>query len=876
MTLTPDLEAASAFLSVIAPDGDVVYQTFDDSAAKDIKLAKTTRDASVLGRYQNKGAGVFAAINRVDGKLRRKDNIRQIRAIFADFDVAGSLPDSWEVEPSMIVESSPEKHHAYWIVDGDFPVDEFALAQKSLAARLGTDSVINDPSRVLRVPGYWHQKAEPFMVRTVEITGQIYGYAELKSWLGWEKEKPVERREFKPRPVDANEPYVRSAVERALSNIATAPGGSRNNVLNSEAFGIFGLVKAGHVPEAIRDEIIAAARANGLVDGEIIATVDSAWRSSAARQIPDRPQQVTYQPEVTGEYDTETGDFIETRESVETVETVEMPPAQAPAPDTIKLHPQWNAFRFLGYNKGQFFYLPRGAKQIVALRASEHTKLRMTELAGSDFWVSVNDGKPPAKGDWDNFANVMMRHSEQVGIFDDTKIRGRGAWVDGKSIVVHTGTEAHISGHVVSLSEIKSRYVYEASQPWEFGFGDPCSTSEAKRIVDIAARLTWADKITSALFTGWCVVAPVSGALKWRPHIWITGPSGSGKSTAIDIIRRIVGPSAEAMEGKTTEAAIRQKMGNDARPIILDEVESEDMASAQKVQGILDLARVASSGGTLSKGTATHKAVNFTIRSCFCFSSINTALRQKADESRVSRLILIPNKSGERETHYQDLVRDIDIWFDDKFASRMFSRTVANLPILLRNCEIFTSAAAVVFQNRRAADQIGPMLAGYVLCHGTKEYTLDDAVSYIRKHDWTDYVSLNSETDDVRIFQYLISRVIRVSGETNSDDVTIGTAIERARIETGRGPYTMALGMRGIKVDAEYIGISDNADNTRALFKDRTEWSASWKEQLRNIPGSVKSKDSERFVGGIKSRLTWIPIEHLSGTYREREVGEEG
>ena len=45
------------------------------------------------------------------------------------------------------------------------------------------------------------------------------------------------------------------------------------------------------------------------------------------------------------------------------------------------------------------------------------------------------------------------------------------------------------------------------------------------------------------------------------------------------IIGRVVGFFALYMDGKTTEAGIRQLLGADARPVILDEVESEDMAA---------------------------------------------------------------------------------------------------------------------------------------------------------------------------------------------------------------------------------------------------------------------------------------------------------
>ena len=39
------------------------------------------------------------------------------------------------------------------------------------------------------------------------------------------------------------------------------------------------------------------------------------------------------------------------------------------------------------------------------------------------------------------------------------------------------------------------------------------------------------------LLAGWVALAPVCGALGWRPHAWITGKAGSGKTT---IMKRFV------------------------------------------------------------------------------------------------------------------------------------------------------------------------------------------------------------------------------------------------------------------------------------------------------------------------------------------------
>ena len=84
--------------------------------------------------------------------------------------------------------------------------------------------------------------------------------------------------------------------------------------------------------------------------------------------------------------------------------------------------------------------------------------------------------------------------------------------------------------------------------------------------------------------------------MEYRPHIWITGESESGKSTVIRRLAKVIlGKIGVFMEGGTTEASIREIMGNDARPLILDEAE----ASEQAMAGIIALARKATKNTSL-------------------------------------------------------------------------------------------------------------------------------------------------------------------------------------------------------------------------------------------------------------------------------------
>ncbi|MGH8603344.1 MAG: DNA-primase RepB domain-containing protein, partial [Gammaproteobacteria bacterium] len=84
------------------------------------------------------------------------------------------------------MESSPGKYHVYWLVS-DCPLESFPPAQKALAAKYGGDPVVHDLTRVMRLPGFFHQKKEPFLTRIIHENPCLpYAMAEIISGLGLE------------------------------------------------------------------------------------------------------------------------------------------------------------------------------------------------------------------------------------------------------------------------------------------------------------------------------------------------------------------------------------------------------------------------------------------------------------------------------------------------------------------------------------------------------------------------------------------------------------------------------------------------------------------------------------------------------------------
>jgi hypothetical protein len=126
-----------------------------------------------LTRASQNGAGVFVTVNETDGKGRKTANIIRVRAVFVDTDGADIEPIR-AAQPHILVESSPGNYHAYWLVT-DAPLDAFKGAQKAMSKAWSTDKGVNDLPRVMRLPGFPHQKmsaqkgltGSPFMVQMV-------------------------------------------------------------------------------------------------------------------------------------------------------------------------------------------------------------------------------------------------------------------------------------------------------------------------------------------------------------------------------------------------------------------------------------------------------------------------------------------------------------------------------------------------------------------------------------------------------------------------------------------------------------------------------------------------------------------------------------
>lgn len=155
----------------------------------------------------SRGMGIYYTVNQTDLQGRKAENIKAVRSYICDIDDIPDAKDKLDkilelirskLPPSAIIESK-NGLHCYWYAKEGESTDqrEYANVNQHLINRFGGCAQSKDLARVLRVPGYLHQKDldNPFLVkRVIEYPERRYTGEQLKAAF--------------PLPVKKPEPYT--------------------------------------------------------------------------------------------------------------------------------------------------------------------------------------------------------------------------------------------------------------------------------------------------------------------------------------------------------------------------------------------------------------------------------------------------------------------------------------------------------------------------------------------------------------------------------------------------------------------------------------------------------------------------------------------
>ncbi|HEX9072731.1 MAG TPA: DNA-primase RepB domain-containing protein, partial [Pseudolabrys sp.] len=284
----PNWREAVRHLELLTGERDpvVCFQVFNDKGKGGQGAHRHGRLSSKLIRgwllsATKRGCGIYIVINQTDGSGRRRQNITLYLASFIDLD-GTPLPDKWHQPPDLVVESSPGKHHAYWLLVPGTDVALWEDTQKRLAAYYGSDPKVCDASRVLRLAGFDHQKDKPFRVRIAAVynLGDRYRLDAVRFGL------PAVSTAIKSAAAAGTKPALdvtldtNAAIKSARSFLANAEqgkAGERNNTAYQHACKLNDL----GISRELAEEMLLdwnEMQPDPLPDSEIKHVVDSAQR----------------------------------------------------------------------------------------------------------------------------------------------------------------------------------------------------------------------------------------------------------------------------------------------------------------------------------------------------------------------------------------------------------------------------------------------------------------------------------------------------------------------------------------------------------------------------------------------------------------------
>jgi hypothetical protein len=367
----------------------------------------------------------------------------------------------------------------------------------------------------------------------------------------------------------------------------------------------------------------------------------------------------------------------------------------------------------------------------------------------------------------------------------------------------------------------------------------------------------------------------LGGALRWRPHAWITGSSATGKST-LQLVLELLLDGGALHTHEATEAALRQLMGQQTLPVFFDELEAEQ--DNRRSLAVVKLARLASSGGRIARGGQDHVAHEFVARSCFLFSSILLPPILSQDRNRLAILELAEIPAGATAPKVDDA--EVRLW-----GQRIRRRLVDQWPRFEETLHLYQASLARNGHGGRSQDQFGTLLA----CADLLLY--DDVPDVELCDEWGADMAVDTlaekatdQTDQQEAVQYLGGAMLQVRGGDEPKPISRhivnaassigldgdGAALDRLEnhgmklvnaVDRGEGKDGRA-NIGAVKAKAGepiFLAIANKHGALDRLFQN-TRWSDGvWSQSMGRVKGA-HSRVKVRFAGGAAIWATLIPL----------------
>lgn len=430
-----------------------------------------------------------------------------------------------------------------------------------------------------------------------------------------------------------------------------------------------------------------------------------------------------------------------------------------------------------------------------SVRINAFNQANLLPLAPMRWWAEhyprLNKEGETVGIDWHWAADDLLRTRESSSVYDPSGLRGLGVWVDEDRTVVHCGGELLVDGERIPFAHHQSRHIYVKSPAAKGPAATEPTSDELRALISLVERWHFADNSGAPFVLGWVVTSLLSGALNWRPNLWLTGPTVAGKSSLIDeVLRKLIAPvGGRGFAGETTAAGIRQSLGHSAVPVIIDELESDNDNDRRRVDQIVAMVRSSSSnqGAEVAKGTTNGSAVTYLLRSSFLFASVNAGLTHAQDKNRTVLVRLKPLTPEQRAKENET----IQLWdaLTTQMGSKLLTRCIRLLPVIEANAKVIEqamTASGTKPTDPRLAKVQGLLIAGFASLseQGAEVMTIEVATKLVGKvladlnQDLEAEGGDQTNSDAIDCLRHLLLHRIKIHKEVGSNAYPRREAVE--------------------------------------------------------------------------------------------------
>lgn len=512
----------------------------------------------------------------------------------------------------------------------------------------------------------------------------------------------------------------------------------------------------------------------------------------------------------------------------------------------------------------------------VKLSAKSFTKQEMINIFSEDFLLNYTDISKDGdvKLNLQKLQTEIVKNCLEAGFYNEENVYGNGIFthpLDSKKLIINTEKIFSTRDYFDSKVRFVENNLFIANKNLKIEKGSREITLDNLNVLkDFIGNYNFKTKNADKLIMGWIALAPLAGALKWRPHIYITASAGSGKSHLLRFMNNIIGELSIYADAKSTEAGIRQAVGKGSYAVLLDESESEQA----KINSILSMLRSASASSQQLMGTQNQSGMSFSLKMMGAMVGISPPIMNEADKSRFIMIEMNKFKNLRVDENgkldKKDLVNQLnqDEILQKELGRNLLMTTINNYELLLN----IINDVNEVFREKeirdRLADTFGQVIAASFMYYKLQaencldetilfeDYKFEDLVKYCESFDLDslkDNDDNNNEYD--KLFELILKKDI-YSERLERNNVIFHIAnyfdnFNKKEIKNLLGNFGMKIGEdekgRFLIIDTEDKKLKDNFFKNTEFENSAIKAILSRSEKSENIDKKVEIGNITRY-----------------------------